>query len=71
MAALDTITHELTALETEEERVLSWRRASLLAAGYDQRLSLKLALRSDVDLHLAVQLGRDGCPPETAARILL
>ena len=63
MAALDTITHELTALETEEEQVLSWRRASLLAAGYDQRLSLKLALRSDVDLHLAVQLGRDGCPP--------
>ena len=42
--------------------MLSWRRASLLAAGYDQRLSLKLALRSDVDLHLAVQLGRDGCP---------
>lgn len=71
MAALDTITHELTALETEEEQVLSWRRASLLAAGYDQRLSLKLALRSDVDLHLAVQLGRDGCPPDIAARILL
>lgn len=71
MAALDTIAHELTALETEEERVLSWRQASLLAAGYDQRLSLKLALRSDVDLHLALRLGHNGCPPDTAARILL
>ena len=44
---------------------------SLLAAGYDQRHALKLALRPDVDLHLAVGLGRAGCPPETAARILL
>jgi hypothetical protein len=42
-----------------------------MSAGYDQRLSLKLALRPDVDLHLAVQLGRAGCPPDTAARILL
>ena len=71
MAALDTIAHELDALQTEEERVLEWRRESLLTAGFDQRLSLKLALRPDVDLHLAVRLGRAGCPPETAARILL
>ena len=71
MAALDTIAHELDALEPEEERVFSWRRSSLLAAGYDQRHALKLALRPDVDLHLAVGLGRAGCPPETAARILL
>jgi hypothetical protein len=71
MAALDTITHELDALQTEEERVLSWRHASLLSAGYEPRLALKLALRPDVDLHLAVRLGRAGCPPATAARILL
>jgi hypothetical protein len=71
MAAIDAITHELSALETEEERVFSWRQASLLAAGYDLRLALKLALRPDVDLHLAVRLGRAGCPPDTAARILL
>lgn len=71
MAALDTITHELDALQTEEERVFSWRRESLLAAGYDSRHALKLALHPEVDLHLAVRLGRAGCPPETAARILL
>lgn len=71
MAALDTIAHELDALQTEEERVFSWRHKSLLAAGYDARNALKLALRSEVDLHLAVRLGRAGCPPGTAARILL
>jgi hypothetical protein len=71
MAALDTIAHELDALQTEEERVFEWRQSSLLAAGYDLRHALKLALRFDVDLHLAVGLGRAGCPPATAARILL
>lgn len=71
MSALDSIIHELAALETEEERIFSWRHASLLAAGYDHRLALKLALRTDVDLHLALRLMRDGCPVETAARILL
>jgi hypothetical protein len=69
MNAIDT--QELAALETEEERVFSWRHASLLAAGYDGRLAFKLALRTDVDLHLALRLRRHGCPPETAARILL
>jgi hypothetical protein len=71
MSALDSITDELAGLETEEERVFSWRHASLLAAGYEHRLAFKLALRPEVDLHLAVRLGRTGCPPETAARILL
>ena len=64
MAAIDTISHELAALETEEERVFSWRHASLLAAGYDHRLALKLALSKDVDLHLAVHLGRSDCLPK-------
>jgi hypothetical protein len=71
MPAIDAITNELTGLETEEERVFSWRHASLLAAGYDHRLAFKLALRPDIDLHLAVRLRQHGCPPETAARILL
>jgi hypothetical protein len=71
MAAINEITNELTSLETEDERVFSWRHASLLAAGFDHRLAFKLALRPDVDLHLAVRLLRDGCPPETAGRILL
>jgi hypothetical protein len=71
MAAINEITNELTSLETEDERVFSWRHASLLAAGFDHRLAFKLALRPNVDLHLAVRLLREGCPPETAGRILL
>ena len=71
MAALDTIALELHMLQTEEERVLAWRQESLLAAGYELRHAFKLALRPEVDLHLAIRLGRAGCPPDTALRILL
>jgi hypothetical protein len=58
-------------VETEEERVLRWRQDKLLRAGYGERLALKLALRRHVDLHVAVDLLRRGCPPETAAQILV
>ena len=71
MYAIESITDELAGLATEEERVFSWRHASLLAAGYEHRLAFKLALRPEVDLHLAVRLRRAGCPPDLAARILL
>jgi hypothetical protein len=71
MHATHTITSQLDGLGTEDERVFSWRHASLLAAGYDHRLAFKLALRRDVDLHLALRLRERGCPSETAARILL
>jgi hypothetical protein len=71
MAALDTIEHELDALQTDEERVFSWRHDSLLAAGYAGRHALKLALHPEVDLHVAIRLRRAGCPPDTAVRILL
>ena len=71
MSAIESITDELAGLATEEERVFSWRHASLLAAGYEHRLAFKLALRPEVDLHLAVRLPEAGCPPDLAARILL
>ena len=71
MASIDTTTNDPEAVRSEDERVLSWRHATLLAAGYEARHALKLALRHDVDLHLAVRIRERGCPPETAARILL
>jgi hypothetical protein len=71
MSAIESITDELAGLATEEERVFSWRHASLLAAGYEHRLAFKLALRPEVDLHLAVRLRQAGCPPDLASRILL
>ncbi len=66
-----TAAEVLTYKELEAERVLAWRREELERAGYDMVAAGDLALRSDVDLHLAIALVRDGCPPETAARILL
>jgi hypothetical protein len=64
-------TVEFEYREPEEERVIDWRAGALLRAGYENTTALELALRSDVDLHFAVDLVRHGCPPRTAARILL
>ena len=64
-------TVEFEHRESEEERVIEWRAAALLRAGYESGAAFELALRSDVDLHLAVGLVRRGCPPGTAARILV
>lgn len=57
--------------ETEGERVVRWRAEELERAGFEEREALKLALRPDIDLHVAVDLVRRGCPLETALRILL
>jgi hypothetical protein len=57
--------------ETEGERIQRWRAAELERAGYDESDAAELASRTDVDLHLAVELIGRGCPPRTAVRILL
>jgi len=56
--------------EPEHERVARWRAEELERAGYAPEAAAELASRSDVDLHLAVDLVEQGCPPETAFRIL-
>jgi hypothetical protein len=56
--------------ETKMELVLGWRLEQLLQAGYDRRDAAKLARRTDVDLHAAVDLVGNGCPPELAVAIL-
>lgn len=53
----------------ESQRVLLWRISRLVRAGYDDEWAVKLA-RSPVDLHTAVSLLEQGCPPELAVRIL-
>jgi hypothetical protein len=62
---------EFEQRETEEQRVIGWRAEELLRAGYQNGTALELALRPDVDLHLAIKLVRSGCPVPTALRILL
>jgi hypothetical protein len=70
MSAIE-VEQTVREVETEDERVFAWRFESLVRAGYSERLAHKLALRPWVDLHEAVDLVHRGCPPETAAEILL
>lgn len=51
--------------------VVAWRLRRLLEAGYPIAAAELIADCVDVDLHLAVRLAADGCPAETALRILL
>lgn len=57
--------------ETEFERVQAWRAEELERAGYFPDAAARLAARPDVDLHLAIDLVRQGCPHEVALSILL
>jgi hypothetical protein len=57
--------------ETEQERVEAWRAEELERAGFGRRAAARLAARHEVDLHLATELLRRGCPPELALEILL
>jgi hypothetical protein len=56
---------------TEMDRVEAWRLEELLRAGYPDSAASALAPRFDVDLHTAVSLLQQGCPPEIAVAILI
>ena len=58
-------------VENENERVARWRAQELERAGYSPDAAAKLAARSDVDLHQAIDLLTQGCPAEVALKILL
>jgi hypothetical protein len=62
---------EIPVSEPEHERVERWRAEALERAGYDADAAAELAARPDVDLHQAIGLLENGCPPETALQILL
>jgi hypothetical protein len=55
----------------EAEEVARWRLDRLVEAGYDHDTASFLAQRAEVDLHVAVMLVGQGCPLETAVRILI
>jgi hypothetical protein len=61
---------ELNPIQTESEKVERWRAEALEKVGYDAASARMLALRHDVDLHQAIELVQNGCPPGTAVRIL-
>jgi hypothetical protein len=57
--------------QTEMERIERWRAEELERAGYQPRAAGRLAVRHDVDLHMAIDLLERGCPPDLALKILL
>jgi hypothetical protein len=61
-----------TRLESdgEQAKVESWRLHVLIEAGYPLPLAERLAA-SEADLHVCVDLVRQGCNPSVAAEILL
>jgi hypothetical protein len=61
---------ELHTIETEVERIERWRAEMLERAGFAPEAAADLAARPDVDLHQAIDLIGQGCPEETALRIL-
>ena len=65
----------MTAAETEIreeiELVEAWRAEQLEMAGYGAQDAAEIALRQDVDLHVAIDLVSRGCPTDLARAILL
>jgi len=55
----------------DRDQVFAWRYSILCRAGYREEDAATLALTPGVDLHAAVDLLEAGCPPATAAQILI
>ena len=51
--------------------VEAWRAEQLEMAGYGAQTAAEIAMRQDIDLHLAIDLLSSGCSAELAAQILL
>jgi ABC-type phosphate/phosphonate transport system substrate-binding protein len=65
----------MTAVETQTreqaELVEAWRAEQLEMAGYGAQAAAELAMRQDIDLHVAIDLLASGCSAELALQILL
>jgi hypothetical protein len=57
--------------DADADEVLRWRFGSLVRAGYEDCEAIVIASNTTIDLHVAEDLVRRGCPSGTALRILL
>ncbi len=60
-----------TEIREETQLVEAWRAEQLEMAGYGAQAAADLAMRHDVDLHVAIGLIAQGCPADLALKILL
>ena len=65
------MTTAATEIRDETEAIEAWRAEALERAGYRATDAATIAIRHDIDLHLATDLLQMGCPAELALRILL
>jgi hypothetical protein len=56
---------------TAGDAVRRWRLQELVRAGYEPCDALVLSGQPELDLHVAIDLVKRGCPPRMAFRILL
>ncbi len=66
-----TTTAKRGSSNPQGDQLIKWRFAQLLRSGYPDDVAAEIAARLDIDLHRATSLTEAGCPPATAARILL
>ena len=55
----------------EEARVIEWRAAELVRAGYSTFDADVISIHPEIDLHRAIELPQRGCPHDLALQILL
>jgi hypothetical protein len=60
-----------TDIYEETEQIEAWRAEALERAGYGAAAAAEIAVRHDIDLHVATDLVERGCPADLALRILL
>ena len=60
-----------TEIREETQLVEAWRAEQLEMAGYGAQAAAELAMRQDVDLHVATELLTQGCSADLALKILL
>jgi hypothetical protein len=56
---------------SEEARVIEWRAAELVRAGYSTFDADVISIHTEIDLHRAIELPQRGCPHDLALQILL
>ena len=52
------------------DRVVQWRRAQLIDAGFPRSVAARVARDERYDLHALIELVEDGCSPALATSIL-
>ena len=69
---ISTVSTATAAVQLQADgQVALWRIAQLQRSGYSETAAARIGAWGHIDLHLAVTIREQGCPEETALKILL